>query len=104
VNQQDFAARTVSPDRIEVVGDLDMVSCPQLVAALAGVASGADVTLDLSGVTFMDSTALALLVKTHETRRAGGARLVLAAPSAVVTRLLHIAGLLSLFTYEQDGS
>ena len=104
MNQQEFAARTVSPDRIEVVGDLDMVSCPQLVAALGGAAPGVDVTLDLSGVTFIDSVALALLVKTHETLRARGARLVLATPSAVVTRLLHIAGLLSVFSYEQEGS
>jgi N-acetylglucosaminyldiphosphoundecaprenol N-acetyl-beta-D-mannosaminyltransferase len=56
--------------------------------------------LDLSGVGFMDSTALAALVQLH--RRLHPSRLILLAPSAAVLRVLRQFGLENFFMIASD--
>lgn len=48
--------------------------------------------LDLSAVSFIDSSGLRVLVEAHQTRERDGG-LVLRSPSAAVQRLLEISGL-----------
>jgi anti-sigma B factor antagonist len=65
------------------------------------IADGAgDVRVDMMGVTFIDSTALALLVQMHTLLRSSGARLKIVDPSPVVVRLLHLAGLVTVLDVE----
>ncbi|MET0579163.1 MAG: STAS domain-containing protein [Ilumatobacteraceae bacterium] len=104
---QEFFMLSVVADgsarRVVAAGELDVASCPQLRAVLNGCADDATgtVTVDLSGVSFIDSTALAVLVQTQMDLVAAGRRLVIAAASPTVVRVLTLAGLLSVFEYEE---
>jgi anti-anti-sigma factor len=75
-------------------GELDAEGVPELSGRLSGV--DGDVTLDCSGLTFLDSSGLALFVATHHACRARGAKLVIVMPSRCVIRLLELTNLSSL--------
>jgi anti-sigma B factor antagonist len=53
---------------------------------------GQRLVLDLSGVTFMDTTCLTLLEQAHATLAASGGSLILRNPSSWAHRLLTTAG------------
>ena len=92
---------TTGGQRLEVAGELDLAASSTLRAALAELADGGgDVTLDLSAVTFIDSTALSVLVHRHTEMAAAGGRLIVTNPSPVVVRILHLAGLFTLLDIE----
>ena len=55
------------------------------------------VAVDLSGVLFMDSSALSALVHAHQRALASGQQLVLLRPSSVCTKVLAITGLDRVF-------
>jgi anti-sigma B factor antagonist len=61
---------------------------------------GRGVILDLSGVTFLDSTGLGALVGIRNSFVQRDASLVLLRPSEPVTRLLQITGLVDVFAIE----
>jgi anti-sigma B factor antagonist len=84
---------------IVVSGELDLATCPQLAASLDGVIElgTGDVLLDLGGVTFLDSTALTVLVTFRHKLAGTDRRMVLHEPSSVVVRVLAISGLLDTF-------
>jgi anti-sigma B factor antagonist len=77
-------------------GELDANGVPELGDRLAGVEG--DVTLDCSGLTFLDSSGLALFVTTHRACQARGAKLAIVNPSPCVIRLLELTGLSTLLT------
>ena len=85
VEQQDETAY------VRVNGELDIQTAPQLAEALDGVNSV--VVVDLSGVTFIDSTALGVLVRAHHEAEAKGHQLVLARPTPMARRVLDITAL-----------
>jgi anti-sigma B factor antagonist len=74
-----------------LAGEIDTYTAPELAERLddQGVA-----VLDLTGVTFIDSSGLRVLVEAHQARVAAGSTLTLRSPSAAVQRLLEISGLL----------
>jgi anti-sigma B factor antagonist len=84
---------------IAVRGELDMSTAPELEAEIDRVLAGEDVAvmLDLSACEFIDSTGIALIVRTWQ-RLDGGAdgggegRLVLCCVNSQVRRLLKITG------------
>jgi anti-sigma B factor antagonist len=84
---------------VTVAGELDLSTAPRLREALRLVeaemgGSARPVELDFSGVTFIDSTALGIIVAAHS--RYGmlaGSGLQISAASAVVIRVLEISGL-----------
>lgn len=84
---------TVVDRVISVVGEVDASSVGRLVAALRPVPDG-DVIVDLSGVTFLDSSGLRVLVEAHHDAQANGGSLLLRRPASVVRRLLEVSGLL----------
>ena len=85
----DFAA-TVTGGLVLVTGEIDLATAPRLRAALAkAVASGEPLVVDLSGVGYLDSAAMAALYQHAE----AGLELVVAEGS-VVERALDIGGLL----------
>ena len=77
--------------RIVVRGELDIATVPQLEQHVASDGSADAVTLDLSGVTFIDSTGLRLLLEAH---RSIGDRLRIRA-SPACERLFEITGVRS---------
>ncbi|MGB0113497.1 MAG: STAS domain-containing protein [Ilumatobacteraceae bacterium] len=86
---------------IVVSGEIDAHGIDTLSAALAGGAADVDtVRVDLSGVTFMDSSGLRVLVEANQRVDSGGPKLVLRAPSRQILRLLELAGLTDSFEIE----
>lgn len=77
--------------------ELDLAAVPELRARLAAVhAPGAQVVLDLAGVTFIDSSALSVVLAADRRLMATGGALRLAHVSAEVRRVLRICGLGSM--------
>ena len=76
-----------------VAGELDAHSAPALRERISA-ADDAETVLDMSGVTFMDSSGLRVLIDAHQTVAGRGSRLVVHAPSQSVRRILEIAGVL----------
>jgi anti-sigma B factor antagonist len=69
---------------VSAEGELDAYAAPELTACFADVAHARNVVADLSAVSFMDSTALGVVVRTLREigKRGGGVRLVLPETSA----------------------
>lgn len=80
---------------VRVAGDVDAHSTAELDRRLADAADrDADlVVLEVSGVTFIDSTGLRTLVAANTRLADRGGRLVLRRPTATLQRLLEITGL-----------
>jgi anti-sigma B factor antagonist len=83
---------TTGPGTTFVVrGELDVLTTPELNVALDG-AQG-DVVLDLSAVTFVDSSGLALILRQRRAVRARGARLQVVGPTGRALQAFRLAGL-----------
>jgi anti-sigma B factor antagonist len=79
-----------------VSGEIDAHSAPVLESHLASLPSG-DVVLDMSGVSFIDSSGLRVLVSEQQRRAAGGLQFAVVDPSVSVERLFAMVGLVELF-------
>jgi anti-sigma B factor antagonist len=81
---------------ITLTGDLDPATAPLLDDALGTLVADdavGRVVLDLSGLSFLDSSGLRVFVTAREALVSRGADLALRQPSANVSRLLDITGL-----------
>ena len=80
---------------LRLTGELSLATVPGLTERLAEAELAAPSTLliDLRGVTFMDSSALGVLVRARNRGRRHGCRLVLAVAPGPVARVLAITGL-----------
>ncbi len=82
---------------VEVSGEVDLHTAPQLRAVLGGLVEqetpGESVVVDLTGVSFIDSTGLGELVGAHKSLQRRGDRLHLVVTSERVARLLALTGL-----------
>jgi anti-sigma B factor antagonist len=89
---------------VRVEGEIDLDSAGELSeAALAAMQEiGPSLVLDLSGVTFMDSTGLKVLLAVHKRAELAGGRLVLAAPTRSVNRVVSITGFDQTFAVCED--
>ena len=78
-----------------VAGEIDMATAPALrdAALQALVEHGPSLTLDLGGVTFMDSTGLHVLVGTYRRVRAHGGTFAMRHVPDIVRKLLRVTGL-----------
>jgi len=86
---------------IQVSGELDIRTCDELERVAGPQADrGEQVVLDLSELTFCDSTGLAGLVRLHKRAVAAGGHLVLRSPLPRVLNLLTLTGLTRLFQIE----
>ena len=83
-----------------VRGDLDATGAPSLRAQLVATMESAphQVVLDLSGVDFVDSLGLSMLVAAHRRADELGIEFQLASPSPQSRRVLEITRLTDLFT------
>lgn len=80
--------------RLAAIGELDAASAAQLEAALdAQLVDGRRVSLDLSEISFIDSSALRVLLAAQKAGTEAGSGLVVSAASEPVKRLLQMTGL-----------
>jgi anti-sigma B factor antagonist len=84
---------------LSVRGEIDVSTAPELRDRLLGVAQDghSTVVVDLSEVTFLDSTALGVLVSGLKRFRAAGGDLRLVVTGRSVTKVLEITGLNEVF-------
>ena len=92
---------------LEVDGEIDTATAPRLQAGLdealdAADAEGSRVVVDLTGVTFLASSGLAVLIGGARRVTALGGRLRLVAASRSVTRPLQVTGADALFDTFDD--
>jgi anti-sigma B factor antagonist len=91
---------------LELVGELDVFSAPDLTAAIQQAigSGGRTVELDLRGVAFVDSSGLASIIDAHRTLATVGGSLVLGRRSSVAERLFAVSGIESvLISVDPDG-
>ena len=75
-----------------VLGEIDIATAPDLEAALSELSAAPCVTLDFSGVSFMDSSGIAVLSRSVR-RRADRATIRLIGVSPFIRRSMEICGL-----------
>ncbi|MET8297607.1 STAS domain-containing protein [Streptomyces sp. NPDC001272] len=96
------AARSARPVAVHVSGEMDHDHATQLGAmlraALDEAPEGADIVVDLRNSSFCDSSGLNVLLTTQRLARASRHRIVLAAPSHQMVRVLQLTGSTDLFT------
>ena len=83
---------------VSVTGEIDLSTSPALRQALQDAGSnGSNVVVDLSEVTFLDSTGLGDLVRARAAVIAGGGQFTLVVCQPRVRRVLEITGLDEVF-------
>jgi anti-sigma B factor antagonist len=83
---------------ITVSGELDSGTCDEVLEAFRSLeAVGGSVTLDLTGVTFVDSAGTRTVIMIEREARDRGVELVVSAPANEVTELLRTAGVIGRF-------
>lgn len=83
---------------VDVAGDLDVYTAPQLQEALdQTVCNGGRVILDLSKVHFIDSTGLGTIAGAHEKSRAANGELRLVVADPHVLKIFRITGFEGIF-------
>lgn len=80
---------------VAIAGELDLGTAPRLNAALgsSAVVQSDAVLVDLSGVTFMDSTGLKLLLTLDNDLRGRGGRMAIACPDGAARLLFDVTGI-----------
>jgi anti-sigma B factor antagonist len=101
--EQDFHIEQrpdTTPPVIAVTGEIDVATAPQLRECLHDVIARGEVTivLDLLGVTFLDSTALGVLVGALKRCRELGGELHVVVADPRIVKIFEITGLTSVFT------
>lgn len=89
---------TISDEEPSVViaeGQIDSHTSTSLDDVLSSLSSNDDVAVNLSKVTFIDSSGLRVLVRAHKRQLGSGGRLTVLSPSEPVSRLFEITGLTS---------
>jgi anti-anti-sigma factor len=85
-------------------GELDLSTTAVLAHAIQEAAARrpASIEVDLSGLTFLDSTGVKLLLDWHSTGRGLGMDFVLGRGRAMVQRTLELCGADTLFTFRDE--
>jgi anti-anti-sigma factor len=84
---------TDAPRGLRIVGEVDLANADELREALEPeVRAGGEITLDLTGLRFMSSTGIQVLVRALQELEGRG-RLVLDAPTPSFRHLLTVIGL-----------
>jgi anti-sigma B factor antagonist len=85
---------------IELIGELDVATAPILKAAIDQMSPIPDhIQIDLTELTFIDSTGLRLLLQAS---RLVGGRIWLKGTSLFVARILDVAGISDYFYFAED--
>lgn len=88
-----------------ISGEIDYSRSTQLRGDILAIVKAAPkrLVLDLSGVPYMDSSGVAMLVETHKAQRTHGGKLVLCCLQPKVKGIFEIARLNTVFTIVDDA-
>ncbi len=105
----DFRAAIVDANggaTLELAGEVDLACVDDLAARLDAVIDTrtGTIAVDLSRVTFLDSSGLKSLVSAHRRLQAEGRRLTVRAPSAAVFRVLQLSGVAAFLGVQGPAS
>jgi anti-sigma B factor antagonist len=102
-----FEARVVDArgvPTVALIGELDLLTGPELSCVLGEVTKTKPqaLRLDLTELTFMDSTGIGIFVTTFKQLQAhdAGAQLIVSRANPRIHKLLELSGLTKLFTIE----
>ncbi len=95
--------RTDAGARVVVAGEVDCSTAPRMGACIDSLlaAEPAEVVVDLTGVTFLDSAGLHALVTAHARAQALGVRLRVLVATRAVLRPIQVTGLESVLGVER---
>ena len=85
-------------------GELDIATQGQLRAVLEQEAKNGSVTLDLTGLRFMDTSGLRLILETAEAARRAGRELAVLRGEPAVQRPFDLAGVAELVPFRDRGN
>ena len=88
---------------VAIAGELDLETAPRLRNCLREL-SGQHITLDFSDVTFMDSTALGVLVAADKRAITSGGAIVLHSVQPAQMRIFEMVGLTEYLNFDGDGT
>jgi anti-sigma B factor antagonist len=84
---------TEAPRGLRVIGEVDLANADELREALEPeVRAGGDITLDLSGLRFMSSTGIQVIIQALQ-KLTGRGTLVVISPTSAFRQLLRVTGL-----------
>jgi anti-sigma B factor antagonist len=86
---------------IRMVGELDLATAPKLEAVLSRLDGAKAVTLDLSGLTFMDSCGLRSVLRVKQMCEQRGYDFRLVPGEQQVQRLFELTGLLDVLPFQK---
>jgi anti-sigma B factor antagonist len=96
------AERDGARARLAVIGELDIATTPQLVAALAALEPGYEtLVVDLSRCTFFASSGISILLDENDRAAREGFELVVIKPPPQVQRMFDLAGLDDRLTFRE---
>jgi anti-sigma B factor antagonist len=101
VSRTSFGERNV----LAVSGELDLYTAPRLHHELSAALAGDEpphVVVDMSGVSFCDSTGMNVLLAAHRSAVGRGGEVMLACPRSPVRKVLQVTGLDLIFTVLDD--
>lgn len=89
---------------VVLTGEVDLYTAPRFKdVVMHSIDDGVQrVVVDLTGATFIDSTALGVLVSAGKRLRPGQGTLAIACPDGNIRRILQITGLDGVFTIRPD--
>jgi anti-sigma B factor antagonist len=87
---------------VRVAGELDLASAGQFRECLQEL-MGRTLTIDFTDVTFMDSTALGVLIAAQQRQEVEGGELILHGVRPAQMRVIEIAGLAEVFNVDGDS-
>jgi anti-sigma B factor antagonist len=87
---------------LALFGELDVISAPELAEQLDALAAEAcpRVLLELSGLTFVDSAGVSVLVKARHEAEAHGRRLILRSATEQVHQVFSVLGLADWLAFD----
>jgi anti-anti-sigma factor len=95
--------KTDAPRGFRLVGELDASNVTSLSDAIQPeIERGGDLTLDLAGLAFMDSTGIQVLVRTAQGLEGRG-NLILVSPGTLVRRILELIPVQKLDNVQIQG-
>ncbi|WP_433528702.1 STAS domain-containing protein [Micromonospora sp. CA-263727] len=99
-----YVERDGGPTRLCLVGELDVSSAPQLNAVIDRLAAAGErrLLVDLTDLTFCDSTGIAVFVRGDNRAAAEGGWLRVTGASGRVERVLKVTGLADVLGYAAD--
>ncbi|MDG4758276.1 STAS domain-containing protein [Micromonospora sp. WMMD710] len=99
-----YAGRDGSGACLRLAGELDLSTAPELTAAIDRLTEAGErrVLLDLTDLTFCDSTGMAVFVRGDNRAAADGGWLRVVGANGRVERVLRVTGLAEVLRYEPD--